>query len=542
MALKGTRNTAALPSAEDELPGKVNYLIGNNSARWMTGLPTFSKVRYRNVYKGIDLIYYGNQHQLEFDFVVTPGVDPQSIQMQLYGVAQLRLASNGDLVASTPDGSIALRKPLIYQEGEGARRIISGGFVVSGGVVGFRVGTYDHRKPLVIDPVLILSTFLGGSVADFANAIGVDSGGNIYVAGSTHSPDFPTLGSSQDTTKASARLAFVSKLNPTGTAIIYSTYLGGTGGDTAYGLAVDASGNAYVVGATASKDFPVTAGALQMSLPGSPTSFVAKLNPAGNALAYATYLGGASVISYLCCDQAIAVAVDSAGNAYVAGTTYTSAFPVTSGALQTKIGSNLASNAYLAKLDPSGNSLVYATFLGGRGQGVFNIGPAVFSGDVAKGIAVDAGGNAYVTGYAHSPDFPVTTGAFQSKNKAATTQGTVSPIPGYNAFVSKINPAGSALVYSTYLGGSGITIPNGSIGGSTTYLGDEAHSLALDSSGNAYVAGYAYSPDFPVTAGTYQTKILAWQTTIQPVNFGRLFHNEGRWVRQRLCRGRHHID
>jgi len=526
IALQGARNTAALPSAEDELAGKVNYLIGNDPAHWRIGLPTFSKVRYRDVYKGIDLIYYGTQRQIEYDFVVAPGADPQSIRMQFDGIAQPHVALNGDLVASTPDGTFALQRPVIYQEVEGARKAIAGHFTISGRAAGFHVGTYDHRKPLVIDPVLIFSTYLGGSVADTANAIAVDTAGNIYVAGATLSPDFPTVAALQSTPKGSTfSVAFVSKLNSAGTAPIYSTYVGGTGGDAAYGLAVDASGAAYIVGETASKDFPVTAGALQTTLPSTKTSFVAKLNPAGGGLAYATYLGGASAVSYLCCDAAGAVVVDTPGNAYVAGTTYSSGFPVTPGALQTKIGSSLASNAYVAKLNPSGSSLVYATFLGGRGQGAFSIGPAVFEGDVATAIAVDLGGNVYVAGYAHSPDFPVTAGAFQGKNKAATTQGTNSPIPGYNTFVSKINPAGSALVYSTYLGGSGISIPNGSIGGNTTYLGDQANALAVDNTGNAYVAGYAYSPDFPVTAGAYQTKILASQTTVQPVNFARIGHN-----------------
>ena len=267
--------------------------------------------------------------------------------------------------------------------------------MTSGRTVGFRLGTYDRRKPLVIDPVLVFSTFLGGSVADVANAITTDAAGNLYVAGGALSPDFPvTPGVLQSMQKGSSGFgsAFVSKLNPSGTALIFSTYVGGTGGDAAYGLAVDSSGDAYIVGQTASKDFPVTAGAFQTTIPGSRTSFVAKLNPAGNGLAYATYLGGNSAISYLCCDAAAAVAIDSAGNAYVAGTTYATGFPVTQGAVQTKIGSSLASNAYVAKLNPSGSSLVYSTFLGGAGQVQFNIGPAVFEGDVATALAVDRAG------------------------------------------------------------------------------------------------------------------------------------------------------
>ncbi len=513
MALKGSPNIHALPSPEGELPGRVNYLIGNDPAQWRTGVPVFSKVRYRDVYPGVDLIYYGNQRQLEYDFVVAPGADPQSIRMQFDGVSQVQVTPDGDLVATTLDGSIKLHKPVVYQEAEGVRNLVAGSFALTAGhTVGFRLETYDHRKSLVIDPVLVFSTFLGGSVADVANAVATDASGNVYVAGGTQSPDFPvTTGALQSKPKgaSTAGSAFVSKLNAAGTALIYSTYVGGTGGDAAYGLAVDTAGDAYIVGETASKDFPVTTGAFQTTIPGSRTSFVAKLNPTGSGLTYATYLGGQSN-SYLCCDAAAAVAIDSTGSAYVAGVTYASDFPVTQGALQTEIGSGLASNAYVAKLNPSGSALVYATFLGGSGQGQFNIGPAVFDGDAGTALAVDAAGNAYVTGYAYSADFPVTAGAIQSTNKAATTAGVDSIIPGYNAFIAKINPSGSALIYSTYLGGSGVTIQNGAEGNEVVY-GDVAKALSVDSAGNAYVAGGAYSADFPVTAGAYQTKLKAAQ-------------------------------
>ena len=513
MALKGRRNIDALPSAEDQLPGKVNYLIGNDPARWRASVPTFAKVRYPNVYRGVDLIYYGNHQQLEYDFVVAPGADPRTIRIGFEGASQLEVTPGGDLVATTSGGAVRLHRPVVYQEAEGGRKLVAGGFAIDGRrTAGFWLGSYDRRKPLVIDPVLVFSTFLGGSAADVANAIATDASGNIYVAGGTQSPDFPiTAGALQGATKgtATAGSAFVSKLNPQGTALIYSTYVGGTGGDAANGLAVDSAGDVYIVGETGSTDFPVTAGALQTAFPGSRTSFVAKLNSAGSGLVYATYLGGAQQVSYLCCDAAAAVAIDSAGNAYVAGLTFAAGFPVTPGALQTTLKSELSSDAYVAKLNPSGSALVYATFLGGSGQGAFDIGPAVFEGDAATALAVDGAGNAYVTGYAHSSDFPVTAGAFQTANKAATTMGVVSSIPGYNAFISKINPAGSALVYSTYLGGSGVTIPNGY--GPEKIYGDGASAISVDSAGNVYVAGGAYSADFPVTAGAYQTELRATQ-------------------------------
>ena len=524
IALQGSRDTAN-PSGEDELPGKVNYLIGNNPAQWHTGVRTFSKVRYHSVYPGIDLVFYGNLRQLEYDFVVLPGADPRYIRMQFRGVSQLQVTPDGDLDATTSAGSIKLQKPIIYQQAEGGRQVVAGSFAIAGRTVGFRLGNYDRRKPLVIDPVLVFSTFLGGSVADVANAIARDAAGNVYVAGGTQSPDFPTTtGALQSGPIApAAGWAFVTKLNPEGTAPIFSTYVGGTGGDAAYGLALDSAGEAYIVGQTASKDFPATPGAFQTTLPGTQSSFVAKLNSSGNGLAYATYLGGYSALSYLCCDAAAAVAIDGVGSAYVAGVTYASGFPVTPGAVQNKIGSGLGSNAYVAKFNPSGSGLVYATFLGGSGQGEFSIGPAVILGDVATALVVDGSGNAYVTGYAHSADFPVTAGAFQTKNKAATTAGVDSAIPGYNAFVTKINPSGSALVFSTYLGGSGVTIPNG-VEGTESVFGDQANALSVDSAGNVYVAGSAYSADFPVTAGAYQTKLQAAQPT-QPLDFSKIGYN-----------------
>ncbi len=514
---------SATPTGEERLPGRVNYLIGRDPAKWHTNVPTFAKVRYRNVYPGIDIVYYGNNRQLEYDFIVAPGADPTAIRMHLDGATPLRVASNGDLTA----GPITLRKPAVFQEANGTRTSISGDFALAaGGAVEFRVGPYDRTKPLVIDPVLVFSTYLGGSATDVANAMAVDASGNVYLAGGTISPDFPvTSGVFQSKLNSAPGFgaAFVSKLNAAGTALIYSTYVGGTGGESAYGLAVDAAGDAYFVGQTASKDFPATAGAFQTAIIGSRDSFVAKLNPTGTALLYATYLGGTTT-TYECCDGASAVAVDAAGNAYVTGDTYATGFPVTPGAPQTKLASGLAENAFVTKLNPTGTALVYSTLLGGSGQGSFSIGPAVFDGDFGTAIAVDAAGNAYVTGVAYSTNFPVTAGAFQSTNKAATTQGVVSSIPGFNAFLTKINPAGTAFVFSTYLGGSGVTFPNGPSGTSMVILGDRANALAVDGAGNIYIAGVAYSADFPTTTGAYQTKLQASQP-VAAGNFGLIGSN-----------------
>jgi uncharacterized protein (TIGR03437 family) len=528
MTLKGRPNLDMRPEGEGQFQSKVNYLISSDPASWHTDVPTYSQVRYRNVYSGIDLVFYGNRKRLEYDFVLAAGADPAAIRLDFEGVPEVGIDRAGNLIGRTPEGSFQLQKPTVYQEASGVRRAIEGSFTVTHGhIIGFRLGAYDSKLPLVIDPVLVFSTFLGGSSADAANAIATDSAGNVYVAGSAQSADFPVTSEAfQGTQRVTGHTtAFISKMNPSGTALIYSTYLGGSTLETAYGLSVDSSGNTYVVGQTASKDFPTTAGSLQTSLPASiRTSFVSKLNAAGNGLVYSTYLGGTAQVSYLCCDLAAAVAIDATGNAYVAGTTVSSGFPVTTGAAQTKFAAILSSTAYVAKLNPAGAGLVYATFLGGSGQGQFNIGPAVFQGDQATAITVDGAGNAYVTGLAHSPDFPTTAGAFQTRNKAATTSGTVSSIPGYNAFVTKINPGGTAFVFSTYLGGSGVTIPNGSFG-SEAIFGDNANAIAVDGTGNVYVAGSAYSSDFPVTKGAYQSKLSAAQALSIPFNFSKLGYN-----------------
>jgi hypothetical protein len=499
------------PVGEEQLPGTVNYFIGSDPAKWRTSVPTYAKVRYAGIYPGIDLVYYGNQQQLEFDFVVAPNADPRAIRLRFSGPNHLHVATNGDLILSTANGTLTVRKPATYQAVDGRRVPRSGEFaLLAKSTVGFRVRGYDRVKPLVIDPVLVYSTFLGGSgdpnaalIGGGPNAIAVDVAGNAYVAGQTFSSDFPvTQGAFQTSNNAASQgTAFVSKLNPTGTALVYSTYLGGSYGDSANAIAVDAAGNAYVAGQTSSPDFPVTQEAFQTTNHAArgATAFVAKLNPTGTALVYSTYLGG-SVF-----DSAYAIAVDAAGNAYVAGQTNSTDFPATQGAFQ--VQNNAAGlqvgNAFVTKLNPAGTALVYSTYLGGSGEpevtiGGFRSAQFVPTGeeDGADAIAVDAAGNAYVAGTAVSTDFPVTAGAYQTHNNAAANQVT-------NAFVAKLNPTGTSLVYSTYLGGSGARAPN--TAPVTPYAGDASLALAVDSAGDAYVAGIAFSSDFPVTQGAFQS-------------------------------------
>ena len=489
-------NPAAKVTGQRELPGKANYLTGNDPKKWRTSVPTYAKVHYASVYRGIDLVYYGNPSadgQLEFDFTVAPGANPSPVRLRFGGLSHLRLAANGDLVMTTANGALAFHKPLVYQMKDGHRHPVAGDFALLGKhTVGFRLGSYDRTQALVIDPALAYSTLLGGSGGETGTAIAVDTAGNAYVTGSTCSTDFPvTPGAFQTTNAAAANSgcnAFVTKLSPGGTALVYSTYLGGSsnnmGGDMGRAIAVDSAGNVYVAGQTYSTDFPVTKGAFQTTnrAAANETSnaFVTKLNPTGTTLVYSTYLGGSGFQVEYPGDAANAIAVDAAGDAYVAGQSYSPDFPVTQGAFQTTNNcvANECANAFVTMLNPAGTALVYSTYLGGSGGN--RIG---FMGDVGTAIALDAQGHAYLTGQAGSSNFPLTPGAYQNTNRAVANQGT-------NAFITKLNTDGTGLVYSTYLGGSG---------------GDEGSAIAADAAGDVCVAGQTGSTDFPVTAGAFQT-------------------------------------
>jgi hypothetical protein len=501
---------AAKPTSEEKLPGTVNYFIGNDRAHWQTGIPTYARVRFQNVYPGIDVVYYGNHRQLEYDFVIAPGADPRAIRLQFDSGSKMRQSTTGDLLVSQSSGAITLRKPAIYQLVDGCRVPVAGEFATAGrNAVRFRLGRYDRTKPLVIDPVLEYSTFLSGSgnpndalLGAWGSAIAIDSQGNAYVTGTTVSTDFPTTqGAFQATDPGANITAFVSKLNAAGTALEYSTYLGGSVYDEASAIAVDADGDAYVTGATASLNFPVTPGVLQSAnkkAEGTFNAFVTELNPGGTGLIYSTYLGGS--IS----DVADAIAVDATGNVYVAGNALSTDFPVTQGAFQTTNNgaAALTGNAFVSKINAGGTALIYSTFIGGSGGPRTGLGACISAAgnggnqDGAFAVTVDAGGDAYIAGTAISSDFPVTQGAFQTKNNGAATQT-------YNAFVAKLNPAGSALIYSTFLGGSGL--PQCGSETALSAAGDSAYALSVDGSGDAYVAGIAFSQNFPVTQGAFQT-------------------------------------
>jgi len=451
---------------QDKLTGKSNYFIGNHRAEWRRNIPRYGRVAYRAIYPGVDLIFYGNQGQLEHDFVIAPGADLHRIRFELQGATAMEIGENGDLVAQTLGGTIRQLRPIVYQDWNGSRHFLPGRYVLFGAnQVGFEVAGYRADTTLVIDPVLAYSSYLGGSDRDAGFSVAVDAGGNVYVSGATASVDFPTRNPEQPN-NAGGYDAFVTKLDPTGN-VVFSTYLGGSGdennfhsGVEASGVAVDSVGNVYLVGRTSSVDFPIVNGFLPNYAGGDYDAFVAELSADGSTLLYSTYLGGSAN------DSGNGIAVDSVGAVYVTGGTRSDTdFPITAGAYQRFSNGQL--DAFVTKIDPTQVGLasrIYSTFLGGTGN------------DRGTAIAVDAFGNAYVTGRTDSTDFP--TNPPQSSYNGAV-----------DAFVTELSADGSALNYSIYLGGSGLDVGNG---------------IVVDSAGNAYVTGETGSPDFPVTNG-YQT-------------------------------------
>ncbi|HKV77687.1 MAG TPA: SBBP repeat-containing protein [Candidatus Sulfotelmatobacter sp.] len=484
-------NTEARIQGLDELSGKTNYLIGKGPRDWHTNIPNYGRVKCTDVYPGIALVYYGNRHQLEYDFVVSPHANPSAIRFGIgvfhtstrgFGAAHADISAGGDLVVHTGAGELRFHRPVAYQDnGSGKKRPIEASYILDENEeIELRIAAYDQARPLVIDPVLSYSTYLGPSGGIYA--IAVDSSGNAYVTGGNNRTGFPTTPGAFQTTCtggcSSYGSSFITKFNSTASALVYSTYLGGTLGITfGNSIAVDSAGDAYVTGETGASDFPTTTGALQSacSCSGSTeTAFVTELDPSGSAPVYSTFLGSPS-------SSGAGIAVDSSGNAYVAGSTSTTNFPVTSGSYQQQ--NNGQTNTFIAKLNSSGSALIYSTYLGGT------------NADTSAGIALNSAGNAYILGNTGSNDgFPTTPGAYQSCPKC-----------GNVLFVTELSPDATTLVYSTLLGG--VTEAN--------YPGG----IAIDSSGNAYVTGVTYANDFPTTPGALQTTCPTGDCG--PVNGGR---------------------
>lgn len=525
------------PRAEAKLPGASNYFIGNEPRRWRSGVPHHARVRYAGVYPGVDLVWYGNGGEVQYDFEVAPGADPTAIALRYDGVESAAIDADGTLRLALAHGELRQRRPFAYQvAADGTREPVAAGFrLVEAGdaratAVAFTLGEYDVRRPLVIDPVITYATYLGGTSPDNPESVAIDANGAAWIAGWTDSADFPAAGGVDTSANGNAD-AFVAKLNPQGTAFEFVTYLGGSNFDEAYRVVVDAAGNAYVAGGTASANFPTAGPAAQATYGGGGSdAFVAKLNPQGTVLLYSTFVGGGG--SEAQSGDAFGFAVDGDGAAYVSGETTSANFPTTPGAPQTTLGGG--SDYFLTKLAPGGSSVAFATYHGGNssddhdgnggetmvlgangnvwlyGQtssttfpttpgaidatlgGITDVfiarfdtvaGTRVYStllggtgNETAFSIAVDAAGNAYVTVETPSTDFPTTPGAYDT-----TYTGGAS-----DAAIAKLNPQGTALVYSTYLGGTGA---------------DQPTLVRVDAAGQAFVAGGTTSANFPVTPG-----------------------------------------
>ena len=587
--IKGANPHPAV-SGLDKLPGKTDYFIGSNPKNWRTDVPSYARVQYHDVYPGIDLVFYGNNRHFEYDYVVAPGADPQTIALNVTGERKLSIDHDGNLMMHFDNGSVEMRKPVVYQTVNGEHHEVAARYVLAAkDQVSFAVGAYDKAQPLVIDPVVSYSTYLGGSTpfGDVANGIAVDAAGNAYVTGQTFSSTFPTVGAYQTSSSMNANgSVFVTEMNPAGTAVLYSTYLSGTGanGELGTGIAVDPAPSAaclngssapgvcmYVTGLTSSTDFPTTSNGLIQSPLGSSsgTAFISKINPALSGMAslvYSSYIGGTNG------DYANGIAVDANANAYVAG--YTNSTPGSGagdfavvGGFQSTLNSPNG-NAFLIRIDTTQSgtpSLIYSTYLGGSGTGSGTIGV----GDSGLGVAVDSAHNAYITGVTTSSDFPTT-----AANAYVPTLNLTGGGGGNTAFVARIDTTQTgmaSLIYSTYLASTTATAPLNDLGnaitlgpGNVAYVtgqtssnvfpttesgstagqfpsppsgagvvfvslidttksgtnsltystllggtgGDNGLGIRTDGSGNAYVTGVAVSQNFPITAGAYQNMLL----------------------------------
>ena len=528
MTLLGAKS-GAVAVGQVPLPGKVNYYSGSDPKQWQQDVPTVARVRYSQVYRGVDLVYYGNQGQLEYDFVVAPGADPADIRLAFDGAVP-KLDVQGDIVLRQGDAEVRLRKPIVYQDAAGVREPVAGRFAIRGNhEVAFAVAEYDRSRSLVVDPVLVYSTYLGGAVYDALYGLAVDSVGSAVVVGQTRSVDFPvTSGAYQSTnTVAGNGSAFVTKFSPDGTSLVFSTFLGSGGESLAAAVAVGPNDNIYVAGLSNGDHFPATSGALQVGKPGGQDAFVTAFTSDGK-LVYSTFLGGTNE------DYAVGIAVDAAGNAYVTGNTtsydtladnynaptfvlfpttknaYLSPFPASAkDAIGNKLVSNDALMPFLAELNPTGTALVYSTLLGAStcapqcqdgtsctAQGTCatgNCAPYCLNDSIGQGVAIGGGGIAYIAGWTSQPNFPTTPGSLHAI--APPRMNSIGVGGGGIGFVAAIDPTKSgaaSLKYSTFLGGP------------TAGSADAVYGIAADVDGNAYVTGQAGRQDFPTTSVSYQ--------------------------------------
>ena len=483
----GNPHTAA--TAEEPLAGRINYLLGNDPSKWVRNVATFGRLRYRDVYPGIDLVYYGVEGRLEHDFVVAPGADPRKIRMRLSGVDAMEVDAQGDARLRVGSRTVTWKKPLLYQSVAGLRRRVEGRYRVDGRTeLGFEAGVYDPDRPLIIDPVVIYSTYVGRGGNETASRVAVDNNGNVYVAGVSTDNSYPTTPGTGSLTPALSRgNIVVTKLNAEASELVYSTIFGGNGIDLALGIAINPQGEVYVTGSTNSDDLPITANVVQRAY-GKPLGdasktpvfgdcFVTRLNAAGNGITLSTYLGGSLL------DTCSSIALDAEGNIYLTGGTNSPNFPATEGSFQRTFRGGRdnypalkSADAFVTKLNPTGTQFIYSTFLGGNGE------------EAATAIAVDAAGSAYVTGATNSTfGFPLTNTAPQTRYAGLGGNPTVGL---GDAFLVKLDPAGANLAYGTLLGGA---------------RDDVAFGIAVDKDGAAYITGSTLSQDFPTTAVARQS-------------------------------------
>jgi uncharacterized protein (TIGR03437 family) len=462
LTFPGARQGVA-PVGEQRQPGLVNWMQGNRANRWISGISTYASVRYPQLYDGVDLLFHARAEQLEYDFELQPGANPEIIRLRWSGEGQLSLNDRGELRWQTAAGVAVQAAPVAYQTISGRRVPVEVRYELNDGVVRFQLGHYDRRLPLVIDPVLTYGSYLGGNRTDLTYTLAVDAAGSMYIAGSTQSPNFPLgTGAFQRELKGDYD-CFVTKISAQG-ALVYSTIFGGTDQDTIESIAVDPQGSVYFAGWSTSADYPVVNPRQATNRGGAPEgtdAIFGRLNPAGSALLFSSYWGGNLD------DEARAIALDANGNFYIAGFAISDNFPVGQGGFQTSNRGFI--NGFVTKFNRDSTVTSYSTYIGGR------------VGDYVNGITVDSTGAAYITGYSASSDFP-TLSAFQSTNRG----GTQLPI---DAFVAKLNPAGTALVYSTFYGGAG---------------DDFGRAITIDRDGNAYVVGYTGSTGLQMTNGAIQ--------------------------------------
>jgi hypothetical protein len=466
-------NAAAQLEPAQPLSGTITRITGSDPSQWRSGAATYARVSAKQVWPGVDMVWHGDQRRLQHDMVVAPGTDPAVVAFDVEGARSLTVDPAGDLVIHLGATTARLARPVLYQEAAGARRPVDGAFAILGpSRIGYSVGAYDAALPLVIDPTLLTSTHLGGAGIDAGYAIAVDAQGNTYVAGTTESADFLTQAPLQTALSGDPAVpsadAFVSKFSPDGSRLIWSTFLGGTGRDTGFGVAVAGDGSVYVSGVTESANFPVARGAQLSYGGGASDGFVARIAANGTGIEWSSFIGGGGA------DRARGLAVDSTGNAYLTGSTNSDNFPSVN-AQQPGPFRPEDLDAFVAKFPPAGAPFTYATRLGGGND------------DRGLAIAVDAQGNAYVTGDTLSPGFPTV------RPIQASSGGSAGGVAGAfsDAFVAKYNPTGNALVYSTFLGGSDF---------------DQGTAIAVDAQGAVYVAGNTNSPNFPTTGALQGSK------------------------------------